>query len=216
VPNRLMINLRGAGGSGKTTTARFLLEHKVADLPPLDFTHRPGGSKGPAKPGQWPVAKCVVPGLELPVYVQGSYRQAQGGCDTCKDMDAIEALIWRAANEPEMMNGHIFWEGMMVSGSAERWSTFSTRVAREGLGHYLWVFLRMPKDELIRRVMERNGGKMPQVQYYDENMKKQERSRNQAKALWGNRWVVDLDPLQPPADVYRQFVVAVGVKEQMT
>jgi hypothetical protein len=214
---RLIINIRGAGGSGKTTLVRGLFASDPGSFPEpwqvWEHSVRPGGSKGPSKTAEWPVYRVQVPALELPVYVQGSYRQAQGGCDTCKDMDAIEEVIWRAATT--LRDGHVLFEGMMVSGSAGRWAAFSTRFNKLGLGSYLWCFMRPTKEELIRRVMERNGGKMPQVQYYDENMEKQARSRRAAVSLGTPReMIMDLDAMADRAAVFDQFINGLREREQ--
>jgi GTPase SAR1 family protein len=210
--DRFIINIRGGGGSGKTTLARRVLEHKVADLEPWPFEKREGGSKGTAKPALWPVAKCVVPGIRRPVYVQGSYTQAQGGCDTCKDMDAIERLIRRASEE--LTDGHVLFEGKFVSGSAERWCQFKTRAERDGLGRFLWVFLTLERDELIKRIMERNGGKMPIVQHLEGDIQNNRNSRRCAMQISERRFVVDIDPRMPAADVFAAFVGAIGGLEE--
>jgi len=209
---RFVINLRGAGGAGKTTLVRRVLDHKVEDLDPWPFEKRDGGSKGPSRPALWPVARCIVPGVARPIYVQGSYAQAQGGCDTCKDMDAIERMIRKAAED--LQDGHVLFEGKFVSDSAERWATFKTRVERDGLGTFLWMFLRLPKEELIRRTMVRNGGKeLKSAAYYDGYIKSQNHSRNCAKAISEKRHVVDLDATAEPVDVYNEFLSSIAALE---
>lgn len=216
---RLIINLRGAGGSGKTTLVRHMVGSTPEELNSRlytlrDYEHRPGGSKGEAKRGQWPVYRCDVPGLALPVYVQGSYRQAQGGCDTCKDMDAIERMIWAAVTGPEYQDGHVLFEGMVVSGSAERWCIFNTRTNKTGLGTFTWLFLMIDKETMVRRIMERNGGRMPQVQHMDESIRKQERSYAKAKTLLTDRrFLVKLDAYKEPDALFGNWVKTVASLE---
>lgn len=210
---RFVINLRGGGGSGKTTLARALLAHKTDEFE-WDFEKRESPKAAP-KPAKWTVTRCAVPGVKLPIYVQGSYRQAQGGCDTCKEMDATERMIWKAASE--LTDGHVFFEGKFVSTICERWAIFSNRFNKLGLGTYLWIFLPMSKEEMTKRVMLRNGGRPIIAEHVERDVQGIKKSRTVAKGLYSieesRRRVVDLDPLQPPDVVYDAFIAALAARE---
>ena len=112
---RLVVNIRGANGSGKTALVREVLKRKVEDYPPFEYIPQ-RASKRAGKLTLWPVAKCVDKQLQHPIYVQGRYDVATGGCDREEDMDAIEANISRATKE---LDGHVLFEGMCVCQRAE-------------------------------------------------------------------------------------------------
>lgn len=147
---RLIVNLRGANGSGKSTIARHFLEHHVTDYLPIDYR-----SAHNNREKRWPVTRVELSSLKLPVLVQGRYPHGKptGGCDCEHDMDAIQHCIeTSAAQHPDH---HIFFEGFVVSKSGKRWMD----VARKFGDSYIWLFLMPPIDVLERRIKIRNGGK---------------------------------------------------------
>jgi len=186
VGTRLIINLRGPNGAGKTTVARGFLEHKTIDLEPYRYINSEGRSRS------WPIAQCKAPGLQLPIYVLGRYDVQQGGCDTEKDMDAIERCVqWAVDN---LTDGHIFFEGFVVFKSGGRWLEFAGRNERAGKGRYVWAFLRPNLNELEARIKGRNGGKEVKLPLLDNTMRTVDLIRNKAKALvTDRRFLVDLD-----------------------
>lgn len=141
------VNLRGPSGSGKTTTARKILEHQV------DVTWGPAyvNRFGANRPKGFPSHLCETPVGR--VWVHGRYDVNQGGCDTEKDMDVVEANISRMIKaHPE---DHHFFEGIMISKAKNRWFDFIDTHP----GRWVWAWTNTPPEECVRRVMQRNGGR---------------------------------------------------------
>lgn len=195
---RLIINLRGPNGAGKTTLARAILDYKKIDLPPISYIR----NKPKVSQREFPVARCEVPGLELPVFVIGRYDVQQGGCDTEKDMDAIEYCVrWAADNLTE---GHVFFEGFVVSKSGERWLTFSQRMPAIG-ARYAWFFLEPELRTLELRIKQRNGGKEIKLDRLENTVDCVHVIRRKARMLDPDM-VRDLDSSGTPQEVFDQFL----------
>ena len=200
---KLVINIRGANGSGKTAIIREVLKHKANDCPPHEYTPT-RTSKRAGKITNWPIARCVDKRLSNPIYVQGRYDVATGGCDREEDMDAIEANIaWATKN----LNGHILFEGMCVSKSGTRWLANAQNLDPQ-VG-FLWLFLQPPPEALFSRILRRNGGKEFNRKSVESTSRTVENIRQKVLAVLPN-WVFNLDWVLPPRLIYEQFVQIVG------
>lgn len=167
---RKIINLRGANGSGKTSATRAILRHAIAPAYQLfeyDSLQKKSG-KVRKKPC-W-VTKCITPWSELPVYVIGRYEDVQnGGWDLESDMNAIEMAMRSIAFYGDLTDGHIFFEGFIISKSGKRWMDF----AKDHVGRfdYTWGFIELPLETLKERIMGRNGGKEPKMHHLENTAK---------------------------------------------
>lgn len=150
VPNRLVINIRGANASGKTTLARrFLAPNGQFELGEFH--------------GVKVKANRTLPLFDVhhPVYVIGTYDDSKySGCDKIKSAEAItEAVSWAACELP----GHILFEGFRVSKSYERFATLRNYVVNTMHNHgWLWVFLNATLPLIIERSnLRREEGSRP-------------------------------------------------------
>lgn len=142
----IVINLRGPGGSGKTSTIR-----EFADIHGGWFPIYSGERQGKTR-----VLPPRILGYETAdgIRVVGSYEVNCGGCDTIKEQQTIEDLVEAWADE-----GHdVVFEGLLVSSVFGRWQGFCHRL--EAKGHtYVWAFINTPFDTCVERILHRNGGK---------------------------------------------------------
>lgn len=204
---RLIVNIRGANGSGKTTLARGFLAHKVADVTPWAYESQ-------NRPRSWPVACCKVPKLRMPVYVLGSYVQVTGGCDREKDMDAVEALARRAASE--LLDGHVLFEGFIVSKSGVRWIHFAQSTEKEQLGKFVWVFTRPSVEEMERRIKSRNGGKPINLEALKNSARTVDLGRIKIKQAFERQQIIDLDTARSAPESFDELVSRLEVLEQQS
>ena len=128
----MIFQIRGTSGSGKTWLIYRLLEHFHA------------------KPILKENGKVEGYLLDHDIRVVGRYTTACGGMDTIKDKDEGAALVRKYADL-----GHVFFEGLIVSGVWTRWY----KIAQDYPGQYLWLFMDTPLEKCNEQVMIRNGGK---------------------------------------------------------
>ena len=204
MPRRLIINIRGPNGAGKTTLARAFLAHQEKQEPPLRYVSTGGHKGGPVKEKDWPVSRCRVPGLELPVYVMGRYDVQQGGCDTDKDMDAIERVMHVASET--FRDGHILFEGFVVSKSGGRWIEFAFTHQRANLGLFVWAFVRPSLKDLVARIHGRNGGKPIKEELLKGTMRTVDLIRDRVKQSFPKGQIIDLDPALPSEGAFSKLV----------
>lgn len=140
----MIFNLRGSGGAGKTTVYRHLVDnYLVRELYAPNFrTHL--------------AHKPVVFELRGNLYMLGRYAT---GTDALRN-EPIKNLI-RGFTQL----GHVFVENVLISGNVATW-----RELREELGcpRWIWATLDTPEDECIRRIYQRNGGKV--IKEYEQRL----------------------------------------------
>jgi len=167
---RKIINLRGANGSGKTSVARAILNHALAPASVLFEYDSLQKRTGKTRRKSCLVTKCMTPWSEMPVYVIGRYEGVQnGGWDLEGDMEAIEMAMRSAVFYSNLTDGHIFFEGFIISKSGKRWMNF----AKDHVGRfdYTWGFIELPLETLKERIMGRNGGKEPKMHHLENTAK---------------------------------------------
>lgn len=128
----MIVQIRGTSGSGKTWLIYRLMEHFNAQ-PILKEDEKIEGYL-----------------LDHNIRVAGRYTTACGGMDTIRDKEESEAIIRRYADL-----GHVFFEGLLISGVWGRWY----QIAQDYPGQYLWLFMDTPLEKCNEQVMIRNGGK---------------------------------------------------------
>jgi hypothetical protein len=148
VTHRLIVNIRGANASGKTTLARQFIAHAEARLP-IDLGPMAGA----------PVSGCLLtlPQLRRRVFLLGKYDDSKySGCDKIKVADAIaEAVRYLAIHR----DCHVLFEGFRVSKSYTRYAALRNELvkARPALSpdlepaRWLWVFMHAPDEVIFAR-----------------------------------------------------------------
>jgi len=140
----LIVNVRGGSGAGKTTTMRrFLKEpHEILIGPSV---------KNPDKQEiKGYLINCSALGIQLPVFLVGSYKAVNGGTDSVNTQEEIGDRVEMAFNA----GGHVLVEGLLMSKSGPG-GHLSPRM-KELAGDRMWfAFLDTPADVCHERVKQR-------------------------------------------------------------
>ncbi|MGI9141972.1 MAG: hypothetical protein ACR2IJ_02170 [Fluviibacter sp.] len=131
-----LLRISGTFGSGKTTAARDFLKYPHTEL----YTQSSKKVQG---------YHIEVPGLAVPVFLLGSYKNVCGGCDGIPTQDEIAERALRA--HPY---GHVLMEGALLSGAGVNGAV--TR-AVHSTGCDVYTFLDTPLEECITRVKIRRA-----------------------------------------------------------
>lgn len=140
--HNLLLNIRGANGSGKSTIPICMLED---DPDAFEVT---AGLNG--KPH---VLATVSPKYHTAAL--GKYRTACGGLDTFKDINCIKvaaAYMW-------MMDYNLIMEGILASTVYGSYITLFNTLHKILPRRMLVLNLEPPLETCLQRVYERNGGK---------------------------------------------------------
>lgn len=149
--NNIVLNIRGAHCSGKTTAVRLFTQKHDAEVIEVS-------TKG------FKTALTIL--KDINVVVLGRYdRNKCGGCDGFKGGDHVKAAIVYAVK-----NYHpkaIVYEGIMYS------ITFKMATEIASLSNtlgYEWrsVYLSRSREESVRLLYERNGGKSVNLKLFDD------------------------------------------------
>lgn len=132
-----IVNIRGCNGSGKTTIVRRFLT-KLPTEPLGGKPGRPAGYRVDATP--W--------GLQLPVFVVGSYENTCGGADGIKTQEEIAERVVRAHE-----HGHVLVEGLLMSKSSDG-GHVAPILKQHGA---IFAFLDTPWDTCLERVLARRA-----------------------------------------------------------
>ena len=132
-----IVNIRGCNGSGKTTIVRRFLT-KLPTEPLGGKPGRPAGYRVDATP--W--------GLQLPVFVVGSYENTCGGADGIKTQEEIAERVVKAHE-----HGHVLVEGLLMSKSSDG-GHVAPILKQHGA---IFAFLDTPWDTCLERVLARRA-----------------------------------------------------------
>lgn len=156
----MLINVRGAFGSGKTTIAKSLLpaSDRTQVILAESMVEKPTVSDPTRK------IRKVITGTEFhrgSCVVIGSYANACGGVDEYSwkgAHDTIVEAIKAAARKYEV----VLFEGVTVSGIYGRYADLATEIFTSGGGYGLdrrtaWVFTMPPAQVCLERVALRSG-----------------------------------------------------------
>ncbi len=133
----MLVNVRGANGSGKSTAVRYLLDRYGN----IDKIEQLGWRKNGLK----------VVGYRLPgnLIVAGRYEYYQmGGLDGFKYAKMWDELLPELAAEAE----HLVFESVIISGNVGRARDLATQYP------CIFAFMDTPLETCIERIYARNGG----------------------------------------------------------
>lgn len=130
-----IVNIRGCNGSGKTTIVRRFLD-KLSVQPLGGKPGRPAGYQVDASP--W--------GIEIPVYVIGSYENTCGGTDGINTQEEIADRVVKAVGL-----GHVLVEGLLMSKSSDKGHVAPILKEHDAI----FAFLDTPWDVCLERVLAR-------------------------------------------------------------
>jgi len=140
-----IINLRGAGGSGKTTCFR-----KFLDFPHTEI-HGPNlhtkSDRTEIKGYEIDVSEL---GLEHKIFLMGSYETTCGGTDKIKKQQEIADR----AIEYYRKGFHVIFEGLLVSKLGPG-GTVTKALVKEADNAVWFVFLDTPTELCLERVLKR-------------------------------------------------------------
>lgn len=172
----MIINLRGANGSGKSTVAVELLNKAQ----PVDLGwYKTKAGKDKAVEGY---------GSSTGLVTVGKYATDCGGCDGIPTQDLICDAVRKASGLPGAAN--VIFEGVIVSTIFMRYLELDREMTK--LGHkFIWAFLDTPVEVCLERIYKRNGGKEIKEQLVHDKIKSIKATRHKALAV--DRCVVDID-----------------------
>lgn len=144
----IAINIRGTGGSGKSTVVRRIME-----LYPRHVEDRSmAGRNRPLFTEHWRADK---PSLIVP----GHYETACGGCDTIKTVDQVYAIVRMA-----LRNGvGTVYEGIMVQDDVRR----AVELSKEHTLHV--IRLSTPIEECLNAIRTRRAERGDERPFSEKN-----------------------------------------------
>lgn len=157
---RMLIQIKGGHGAGKSTLARNILGPKWTEEPlvtyPHEYTHRVEDK---------PIVASVRPdGVAL----LGPYQNKCGGGDAYSQKgvhDYLETAILKGAQDYR----HFIFEGAIISNVSGRYIRVSEAALALGIP-VVWVFLHLTPEQCIANVCARNGKTQDQLARNGENV----------------------------------------------
>ena len=134
----MVVNIRGANGSGKSHTVRALME--MGSFRPV-YDVRFGLRRPEAYVG-------TLPGVERDVFILGPYDNPSGGCDSIPTYDLVVEMLQKYGNR-----GHVIFEGFLISTC---WGAVGDALERGGRDAAV-LFLTTPLEVCIARVKARRA-----------------------------------------------------------
>lgn len=133
---RIIVNLRGTSGSGKTTIVRHIL------------------SQGTWKKWTDEKGKVLAYYNEEKMWaIIGSYENVCGGCDTIRTQDEIGERIRLFANT----GYNVLFEGLLTSTLSSRWEKFSKEIVP--IANMLFWYVNTPIEECLCRIEARRAAR---------------------------------------------------------
>jgi hypothetical protein len=175
----IAINIRGTGGSGKSTLVR-----KLIDLYPNHANILEEKRKRAMATCHWFGDKLKdSPAVRPPgLFVPGHYETDCGGCDTVKTVDKVYDLVRASA----LWDGNnVLYEGIMVMDDVTRAVAFDQDLKKAG-GRLVVVSLTTTIDECLAGIRQRRGAEKEAAKPLNEKntrdrMKRQENSLHRLK-----------------------------------
>lgn len=134
----MFVNIRGTGGSGKSTVVRRVME--------LYAEKHPQFIEGRRQPIGYRLNRADS--ALRPLFVPGHYETACGGCDTIKTPDDVYKLLHSAFD----IGADGLYEGIIVQDDVTRALDFAKLVGRE---NFLVIGLTTPLDVCLQGIQAR-------------------------------------------------------------
>jgi hypothetical protein len=128
----VVINLRGTGGSGKSSAVYHLMK-KFGVRSNIKNNGRIVGHR-----------------LNQDIMIVGKYETNCGGCDQIKTQDDICKRVSKFAEKGSI----VVFEGLLISGLYSRYLDLSRKLVNAG-HRFIWAFLDTPLETCIRRTIAR-------------------------------------------------------------
>ena len=186
---KLIINLRGTHGSGKSTIVKHLIElyngvTTTASLNPESRKPKPEGHQ-----------------METPyglLTAVGPYHTACGGCDGIQPYARIWPLVEKYA-----ALGHVIFEGALVSSSYGEIGRSSEKFGRQ----FVFAILDTPVDVCLARIVARRKERGVDKPFNEDNTKNKFKNilRSLETMQANGRRVVHLNYLDPIPQILELF-----------
>lgn len=165
--NRILVNIRGCNGSGKSTVPLIMAEtDEDMYVKTYDFQ-----GKEKKLLTVFPTYKWVA---------LGSYLNKTGGMDTLPNKEAIEYALERAIEDfPEY---DILMEGILFSTTFGTYGDMFKDVEEQGI-KVLIVTLNPPLEVCLQRIQKRNGGKLIKEELVESKVRSAANSHKKYKAI---------------------------------
>jgi hypothetical protein len=189
---KMIINIRGASGSGKSWVARQWLEK---------YPSRPlYGLFAMLKPEAY---KCSIPGTEHPLFVLGPYETPCGGCDAIQPYRLVLDLLRKYA-----ARGHVLFEGLLIGDSYGSVGALLDQLSGEGVSSAI-IRLNTPLEQCLERVQQRRaerGDSRPlNPRHTIAHFKRSSNSRGGFEAAGSRATWLDLSAEQTNASILRML-----------
>jgi len=137
----MIINIRGISGSGKTYAMRKIMDGFPSVT--VRFKRQIVGLRSDREVGH----RLDVGSRQA--FVVGSYNKVMsGGCDSIKNMETLESLVTRHAQQGE----DVLFEGIFITGSHTRWIDLARRNPEWDMRV---IFLTTDYETCVERVKQR-------------------------------------------------------------
>jgi len=189
----MIINIRGANGSGKTTVAKAFLRPEDG-LTEVELCANPVPKKQPAfVMGTINAAKDTT--------IVGPYKTACGGMDALPNFEVCRIAIRSAAK----LSRNVICEGVLASTVFGSWADFA--IAMNMTTVFAFAYLQTPVEECLRRIKIRNGGKEIKEELVHGKIKAVAATR--VRAIEAGFTVYDL-PLELPEQAVAKILAGEG------
>lgn len=157
----IAINIRGTGGSGKSTVVKRIMERYP--------THRDVNMEGRKQPlftqhFKSDPALGTVDALTVP----GHYNTACGGCDTIKTPDQVYDIVNRAVRN----GNNVLYEGIMVMDDVTRAVALDKSLkdaSGEGSGQLYVIWLNTPIETCLAAIRDRRAARGDERPFSEKN-----------------------------------------------
>jgi hypothetical protein len=143
---KIICNIRGTTGSGKTTVVKQLIQN-LRGMPMLDET-----------------GKIWAYNLRDQVYVLGRYETPTGGCDGIRTQGEIHAGIRKLA-----LLGSVLFEGYLISGLYGRYRQLEEEL--KSTHYWIWACLDTPLEKCIEQTIKRRAARGNTKNFNPDNLK---------------------------------------------
>ena len=142
----MILNIRGANGSGKSTAARHFLK-------PTDNIRLVNLCKYETATGR---TKIIIGyhNQRLNVVVVGDYSTMAGGMDKIPNFGLMREAILAALK----ISKRVICEGVIASTVFGSWADFTLQLKKQG-ETFAWVYIEPPLKVCLERIQARNNGK---------------------------------------------------------